>query len=59
VEYCLKLSGSSSIHLVVHVISQLKLAVSFKGPVTSTLPSDYSQFHVPLKVLRFSYGCSW
>jgi hypothetical protein len=49
--YHQKLPDSSSIHPVVHV-SQLKLDAGFTGPVTSALPSDNSQFHIPIKVLR-------
>jgi hypothetical protein len=35
---------------VVH-ISQLKLAVKFKGPASTTLPFDGVQFQVPLQVV--------
>jgi hypothetical protein len=49
--YRLKLLDLAAIHPVVHV-SQLKLAAGFRGPVSSDLLTQLSQYRVPVKVLN-------
>jgi hypothetical protein len=47
VAYRLTLLVASRIHPVVHV-SQLKLAVGYKGPIPATLPTDLLDFAIPI-----------
>jgi hypothetical protein len=52
VAYCLKLPDSTAIHPLMHV-SQLKLAIGFKGSVSSRLPSTSVEYCLSLKILDY------